>query len=347
MQPGDPDHHQPVAGQAETGRACPYCRFPLKEGVQIVVCGVCGAPHHADCWHDNGGCAVIACAGGPATDQTGAPGEEPTVAYPAGAGAQTAAHPTAAGPPHMQASTPPAPVPPMWPPPQPPPSHERRGPSLGIAVIVLAIAVGGAAVAVVLSRQRGNARLAGNTITEQRVTVPETSVTTTNESYPETTSTSEGADNATTSPAEGALPDVPSEQMQSEIQQMLLTWHEDVVHKNYSAAWELLSHRKQIQDEREYGYSTWVKNQSTLNPYLNPSGLQASIQQTEADEAVALVDVTGMTWDKPGAPCTEWSGITWVKYEDGSWKYDPGYSTTPQREREWKPRFAELLGGGC
>lgn len=337
MQPGKPDPLRSVAGQAETGRSCPYCRFPLKEGVPIVVCGVCGAPHHADCWHDNGGCAVVACAGGPApgsADQAGEIAEAPTAAYQAS--------PTA---PHAPPAVPPPP--PTWPPQQLPSSNERRNPSLTIAVIVLAVAVAGAAVAVVLSRQGGNAQLAANTVTPRTVTVPATSEAVTETVPAATTSTPEAGVSATAPTAEGALPAASSEQMQSEIQQMLLTWHEDVVHKDYHGAWELLSHRKQVQDEREYGYSTWVKNQSTLNPYLNPSGLTVSIQQTEADEGVARVDVTGMTWDKPGASCTEWSGITWVKYEDGSWKYDPGYSTTPQREREWKPRFSELLGGGC
>jgi hypothetical protein len=337
MQSGKPDSQRSVAGPKETGRACPYCRFPLKEGVQIVVCGVCGAPHHADCWHDNGGCAVIACAGGPTpatADQAGETGESPTVAYPAAARA-----------PYMQAGAPPAA--PMWPPQQPPPSKERRGPSLAIAVILLAIAVGGAAVAVALSQGGSNARLAANTVTEHTVTVPVTTTTTPADGSSETTSTPEASHSTTTPTGEGVLPGVSSEQMQSEIQQMLLTWHEDIVHSNYHAAWAMLSHRKQVQDEREYGYSTWVKNQSTLNPYLNPSGLQVSIEKTEPNEGVARVNLTGMSWDKPGASCTEWSGITWVKYEDGAWKYDPGYSTTPQRDREWKPRFAELLGGRC
>jgi hypothetical protein len=54
-----------------------------------------------------------------------------------------------------------------------------------------------------------------------------------------------------------------------------------------------------------------------------------------------------MKWNKPGAPCSEWSGITWVKYEEGAWRYDPGYSTSPEREAEWKSRYAELLGGKC
>jgi hypothetical protein len=62
---------------------------------------------------------------------------------------------------------------------------------------------------------------------------------------------------------------------------------------------------------------------------------------------VVQVMVTGMRWTKPGATCSEWSGVTWVRWENGGWYYDPGYSTTPQRTRDWKNRFSELLGGSC
>jgi hypothetical protein len=50
----------------ETGRACPYCRHLLRSGVDVVRCGECAATHHADCWDENKGCAIVACAGGPA-----------------------------------------------------------------------------------------------------------------------------------------------------------------------------------------------------------------------------------------------------------------------------------------
>jgi hypothetical protein len=336
-QPGGGGVAGSVATADMTGRPCPYCRFPLKEGLPIAVCSVCGAPHHADCWHDGRGCAVVACAGGPAAvDQAPQAGAAPTAIHPA------APHPQPTGPT----------VAPVWPP-QAPPPNERRSPSLAIAVIVLAIAVGGAAVAIAIGRQSNNeARLAtdtttAQTVTAQAATVQESTATTPANAPIETTSTPEDPNTTTTTGGEGVLPAVSSQQMQSEIQQMLLAWHEDVVNGDYHAAWELLSHRKQAQDSREYGYATWVKNQSTLRPYLNPSGLQVSVESTEPSTGQAQVDVTGMGWDKPGAPCTEWSGITWVKYEDSAWKYDPGYSTTPQREREWKPRFSELLGGQC
>jgi serine/threonine protein kinase len=145
----------------------------------------------------------------------------------------------------------------------------------------------------------------------------------------------------------GNLPDESSGQMQASIQHLLYTWHEDVVNGNDNAAWGLLSERKRQQDTEKEGYATWAKNQSTLKPYLNPSGIKVSIMNTEPSAGEATVDVTGMTWDKPGASCSEWSGITWALYENGSWHYDPGYSTTPQREAEWKSRYSELLGGSC
>ncbi len=152
---------------------------------------------------------------------------------------------------------------------------------------------------------------------------------------------------ASTQAGGGRLPNESSGQMQESIKHLLYTWHEDVVNGDYNAAWVLLSERKRQQDLEKEGYATWAKNQLTLKPYLNPAGIKVSIVSTEPGTGEATVDVTGMTWDKPGASCSEWSGITWVLYENGNWRYDPGYSTTPQREAEWKSRYSELLGGSC
>jgi hypothetical protein len=60
-----------------------------------MVCGVSGAPHHADCWNSNGGCAVAAAG------LVGEAGVAPTPAPAVGGGAS-----------HMQPVVPPAP--PMW-----------------------------------------------------------------------------------------------------------------------------------------------------------------------------------------------------------------------------------------
>jgi hypothetical protein len=50
----------------EIGKTCPYCRFPIKPGEQVVMCPACNLPHHADCWRENQGCTTYGCRGGAA-----------------------------------------------------------------------------------------------------------------------------------------------------------------------------------------------------------------------------------------------------------------------------------------
>lgn len=46
------------------GKTCPYCQVPIKPGVAITICAVCGSPHHAECWKDNGSkCTTYGCSG--------------------------------------------------------------------------------------------------------------------------------------------------------------------------------------------------------------------------------------------------------------------------------------------
>jgi len=52
------------ATRAEIGKTCPYCRFPVKPGEQVVMCPACNLPHHADCWRENQGCTTYGCRGG-------------------------------------------------------------------------------------------------------------------------------------------------------------------------------------------------------------------------------------------------------------------------------------------
>ncbi|MFP3903147.1 MAG: RING finger protein [Armatimonadota bacterium] len=75
-----------VAGDDEVGKTCPFCRFPIKPGENIVVCPECGVPHHADCWEENGGCTTYGCTGGrqAAGQPTAAPSSESQ--YGAGGG---------------------------------------------------------------------------------------------------------------------------------------------------------------------------------------------------------------------------------------------------------------------
>lgn len=142
------------------------------------------------------------------------------------------------------------------------------------------------------------------------------------------------------------LPPVSRGEMEEEIATLLLDYHEDVVNGEFQSAWGLLSARKRQQDLAEYGYAKWQQAQATLTPYLSPSGLRAHVEGVEGD-GVVRVAVTGMGWSAPGSSCSEWSGLTWVRYEGGAWTYDPGYSTTAARRRDWQPRAGELLGAGC
>jgi hypothetical protein len=109
-----------MVSAAGAGRACPYCRFALKEGMLVEQCDSCHALHHEDCWADNRGCAVVGC----------------------GAQATVVASPTEAGPRTAEAS----------PPPPPPtgaaggrPDRNGRGMFIGIAcgLLIAAAGVGG------------------------------------------------------------------------------------------------------------------------------------------------------------------------------------------------------------
>jgi predicted RNA-binding Zn-ribbon protein involved in translation (DUF1610 family) len=40
---------------------CAICQTPLSDGGNMVACPACHAPYHAECWAENGGCAVYGC----------------------------------------------------------------------------------------------------------------------------------------------------------------------------------------------------------------------------------------------------------------------------------------------
>lgn len=39
-----------------SGQKCPVCSQKFQDGDEVVVCPVCGTPHHRQCWIDYGGC---------------------------------------------------------------------------------------------------------------------------------------------------------------------------------------------------------------------------------------------------------------------------------------------------
>ena len=47
---------------------CSICLSPFGPDDARTACPACGAPYHADCWSDNGGCAVYGCRLVPTTE---------------------------------------------------------------------------------------------------------------------------------------------------------------------------------------------------------------------------------------------------------------------------------------
>lgn len=231
------------------------------------------------------------------------------------------------------------PVPPQQqqPPPQPRREGSRRT-ALLIAAAILLLGAGGAAAIVLTSGGESDSL---TTVAGAGASSQAASEGTPEEEAPESEEAPEGeAVNA------NGLPIVGRAEMEEEIQALLLDYHQDVVARDFRSAWALLSARKRQQNLEEYGYRKWMEAQASLSGDLYPEGLQAQIDGLEGD-GVARVDVSGMEWLEPGSRCSEWSGLTWVRYEHGVWTYDPGYSTTAARRRTWQPRSAELLGANC
>jgi Prokaryotic RING finger family 1 len=146
-QPGESE--RVVAGEEHVGRTCPYCRFPLKQGGEVVLCGFCRSAHHADCWSDNAGCAIVGCAGGPeAQTRT----DDPTVVMPAPWGQAPAL--TGSG---FQPGPPPPPgAPPPWPAPAGR-SYWQRNKELVAALGALVLALGAVGIAVIVTSGNSNA----------------------------------------------------------------------------------------------------------------------------------------------------------------------------------------------
>jgi ribosomal protein L40E len=334
------------AGGVET-HECPKCGKPL--AAKAAFCRSCGAKYELPAESVAIEAAPVEDAelAAPACAKCGA-GLAPNAAFCRGCGT-----PVAAEPPTRKLERPAPPTPPS-----PPPKLTRPAPAPGpapapaggkrsrwpfvVAALVLVIGAGAAAAIV----------LGGSSGTDQTTVAvdpaPEAAEANfgEDEELEEAGLEQEGEEAEAEETTAAGFPAVSPEQMEEEVATLLRDYHEDVVAEDFQSAWALLSARKRQQDLDEYGYRKWASAQASLNPYLHPGALEASLVDPEG-EGVVRVDVTGMEWDKAGAPCSEWSGLTWAKYEHGEWTYDPGYSTTSARRATWQPRSGQLLGADC
>jgi hypothetical protein len=48
-------------------KICPYCQSKIKDDLDVIVCSICGTPHHRECYEENGGCTTYGCANNPTT----------------------------------------------------------------------------------------------------------------------------------------------------------------------------------------------------------------------------------------------------------------------------------------
>src|SRR5258708_6244501 len=58
-----------MTSEAQPARMlCSICLSPLQPDDAATACPACAAAYHADCWSDNGGCAVYGCRMVPTTE---------------------------------------------------------------------------------------------------------------------------------------------------------------------------------------------------------------------------------------------------------------------------------------
>lgn len=57
-----------MTAEAPARAACSICLTALEASDAVTSCPACAAPYHAECWSENGGCAVYGCRMVPTTD---------------------------------------------------------------------------------------------------------------------------------------------------------------------------------------------------------------------------------------------------------------------------------------
>ncbi|HEV7493338.1 RING finger protein [Baekduia sp.] len=301
------------ATAADAGRACPFCRFALKAGAQAAQCPACSAVHHAECWADNGGCAIMGCTAAPG-QRAAAPAPPPLPPPPRVAPAPTAGAGVA--------------------PPPPTRSGSPGGRGLLVAVIVATLVVAGSAVALVLSRSRGSHAVA-NVVT--------TVITATAAAAPPVTGTTTVA--TPPRPADAGADETKSETEQTAIERVLTAYYQHVVASDFDAAWALLSPTYTTWKAGNGGHAKWLEQERVNRDRLDPSGLHVEVDRIDGD--VATISVTGMHFRSPTSSRCAYEGVTWARRDGSRWRYDQGYLQNATRAARWRPRRTETLGYTC
>lgn len=280
-----------------TGRSCPYCRFPLKQGAPITECTTCHTVHHAECWEENGGCSITGCTGGPTlATQVHAPA--PPV-------------PTAAGTPAS------APAPQASPAASPQIRAPGQMPIALAAALAAVVAILGAAAALALSSGGGGrpsastpAPVATQTTQATLSASGETAATTSGDTQTQATETNYAQTEAVSS--QGATQSAtPSNESQTESPLGAVNehWH-DIQSGNYQGAWadETPSLRG---DE-----SSWVHGQEAAGI----ESIDYRFKEASRSGSSATVDIEELRTVSRQNGCQSWTGTYGLTEEGGSWE---------------------------
>lgn len=316
-----------IATQDDAGRTCPYCRFPIKEGGDIALCGDCQSAHHFDCWNDNGGCAVVACAGGlrgPSSDEQTTqampppmPAVEPVPTISLGK--------TDAAWPRAQVPQQPAPPPPVAPQP-----HKSRAPGIPMALFILALAVGGVATALIIAKSHSNK---ATTVTQalghpgtthsaaSSTSTPSTPVVTRTVTTPVRTTTPRSAPpQGLTPPPVGGGGNAPSNGPDDALRH----YWQLMANGSYQRAYNMESARLQGD------YSSFVNDKQTAQPMINVVSI-GSPSSASGDADVPIQFYAQDRFPSNGSDTTcRYFDMTahMVQNSDGSWSYDGPVSGT-------------------
>ena len=153
----------------------------------------------------------------------------------------------------------------------------------------------------------------------------------------------------------GRLPDQTRRQMRVAIASLMKRHHQLIADGDYAGAYALYSSRKRNQPLIEtpscQSYTCWAPVMYPLQSGLsNP--VRASVRVVRVFKGAGVAEVR-VVLPRPNCPTGAWEGITWAKYENGRWTYDPGWKTDEVQRAQYKStnggntQDSRLLGIGC
>lgn len=302
-----------TAAKDANGRTCPYCRSTIEERERVTECPACNATHHADCWAENGGCAVPLCEGGP---KEGATPAEATVP-PAEVEAPTqvvAVDPPPPPPPTPSPAQPlpsATPAPPVASPPRPPlagkAAPQPRGPAprrggigfLPVLVGVIILLGGGTAAAIILTQKHHS----GNSST-----TADTETASASASSSAAEENSEPFEAETTAETEPVYQPSPPEQVEEALQ----AHFGRLVADNYTAAYADLT---PAEGEAIGGEEAWVAAQSGDGLKHFELTVEVSMHGPHA----ATAEIVYFATHAYESGCHTWTGSWEMVKQYGSW----------------------------